>query len=320
MSRKKIFKFKPKNLRLIIAGAIIGLLGIVAFLNQLNKPEMPQEKKNEDYLVVNKTDFTPNEKLEEAASGINGIQGIAIFDNSLYISSSADRAIYKVGEQNALEKIAELNFPQTLLFSQDGSITTPVFAENRVVRIRPEGIVTDFITNIANPTSITKTKTYYYATSFADSAVIAVKPDGTDKQVFIKNLDGPISIYYDRPTNSLYIANYNRPSITRQKLSRYDQTRTNTFFASLSHITNAFVNETGEVLASATKNGEGVIVKLNLEKGTETTIINTGLPDPLISYYAGNNVIYLASPSDHKGRIFKIDIADELNLLKSVEQ
>lgn len=254
-------------------------------------------------------------QLTEVIRTQGTLSGLGFFNNTLYFALKSSKRLYKLVNSSP-KALADLDFVQNMLFGRDGTIIAPVFNENRVVRILQEGIVVDFLQDVKSPTSVAKGNAYYFVSSFFENKVIKIKKDGTNPELLLDKLSGPVSLYYDSDTNTLYIANYNRPVLTIKKLSTFDPARTDIFFDGLSHIRTILTLYKGKVVVLASLQGKGVVALLDLDSIRYKLLLQTELPDPIFGVLTKNNIVYLASENDPLGRIFKLNLNPLLSPLQ----
>lgn len=253
-------------------------------------------------------------QVEVVATGIKRPHGIGFNNNIIYVSSEIDKALYKITD-GKIEKFVDLNFPHDMIFETDGSILTPVFNENRVVRIKPEGTITTLYSGFDGPNGIAYNKFgNIYVSNYNNSRVLTTRDNTTFTDITVRTLDGYAGMAYDKERNFLWIAGYLGNSISGYGLGDKDGSikRPRTFYAKLEGITHPESihvkdGSTNTLLVTAVRDGKGVIIETN-HLGQYKVILETDLPDPLVGYFTDGGYVYLVSPNDSEGRILKAKI------------
>lgn len=293
-------------MRRIFLGGFFLLSLILIIYNKQNKTSIQHTQQPAQAL---KTTKAP--EIEVVATGIKRPHGIGFHNGVVYVSSETDKALYKVRE-GKVERFVKLNFPHDMIFEADGSIITPVFNENRVVRISPEGKITTLYSNFDGPNGIAYSKFgYMYVSNYNNSRVLTTRDETTFTDMTVRTLDGYAGLAYDADRNFLWVAGYLGNSISGYGLGDKNASvqRPRTFYAKLEGVTHpeSIYIKGGErnlLLVTAVKNGKGVVIETN-HLGKYKVVLETDLPDPLVGYFTDNGYVYLVSPNDAEGRILK---------------
>ena len=237
--------------------------------------------------------------MEVVYSGIQRPHGIGVAGDTLYVSSEVDRGLYRIAD-GVLELVARANFPHDMIATLDGALITPVFLEDRVVRIDEDGTLTELATGMSGPNGIAEDGdgSYYVSNYFAGTVVLI--GDDAPPQTIATRLDGPAGVAYGRDSNTLYVAEYlgNRIAVIR------GDERDHIALSGLVNIESLFVNSDGQLLATAERNGRGVVVEVSEDGGYEV-LVSTDLPGPLVGHFTRDGYVYLVSPNDPEGRVLK---------------
>lgn len=298
--------------RRYVIGALFLLLSIILIVyNKQEKPVSPQVTSNQ---TPQSLEITNTPQREVVASGIKRPHGIGFHNGTIYVSSETDKVLYKI-KDGKTERFVDLNFPHDMIFEADGSIVTPVFYENRVVRIKPDGTVTTLYSGFDGPNGIAYNKFgNIYVSNYNNSRVLTTRDNTTFTDMTVRTLDGYAGLAYDTERNFLWIAGYTGNSISGYGLGDKDASikRQRTFYTKLEGVTHPESikikdGATNTLLVTAVKNGKGVIIETN-HLGQYKVILETDLPDPLVGYFTDDGYVYLVSPNDSQGRILKAKI------------
>ena len=254
-------------------------------------------------------------QIEIVAKGIKRPHGIAFNNGIVYVSSETDKALYKV-TGSVIERFADLDFTHDVIFESDGSIITPVFNEQRVVKIKPNGTIQTLYSGFDGPNGIVFNKFGYVYVSNYNSGRILTTRDGVNfSEVTAGDLKGSAGIAYDKETNSIWVAGFLGNTISMYGLGDSEEAeirRPRTFHYILEgviHPESIFVrgSKSSKVLITAVKNGKGVVIESD-PQGKYKVILETDLPDPVVGYFTEDGLVFLVSPNDPEGRILKARI------------
>lgn len=102
-------------------------------------------------------------------------------------------------------------------FDSAGNMYVPAFAGNKIVKVTPAGVVSDFVSNalLGNPQMCAFDRQgNLYVTAFASHRVIKVSADGQTVTAFITTgLQSPAGIAFDSRDN-IYVANYGSGNVS----------------------------------------------------------------------------------------------------------
>lgn len=293
-----IFKLKMKYIALVIV-LVLTVLGYAFFRNQSTPAQKTEAFPTEQIEQAEK----PKPEIEVVASGIKRPHGIGVYKDTIYVSSETDKALYKVID-GKVEKFLNLNFPHDMIFQDDGSIITPVFNENRLVKIYPDGKLEDLSKNLSGPNGLAKiTGGCFLVTSYISGDLDCINEDG--KTTHLKNLKGPAGVIVKG--SAVYVAVYNAGTILKYSLI----TQTTNFIPQvlikdLSHPESiGIINN--RLFTTHSVEGKGVVSEI-LDSAELKTILETDLPDPLVGHFTEDGFVYLVSPNDPQGRILKAKI------------
>ena len=237
--------------------------------------------------------------LEVLYEGIQRPHGIGVVGDVLYVSSEVDRGLYRITD-GALELLAKLNFPHDMIAMRDGSLITPVFLEDRVVRIDEDGTLTELAGGLSGPNGIAEDGdgSFYVSNYFAGTVVLI--GNAAPPQTIATRLNGPAGLAYNKDSNTLYVAEYLGNQIA---VIRGDE-RDRIALSGLINVESLFVSSDGKVLATAELDRRGVVVEVLGDGGYEV-LVSTDLPGPLVGHFTDDGYVYLVSPNDREGRILK---------------
>ncbi len=286
-------------MKIFITISVIILVLIAGFIHtQKTTPNNSEVSNSEMELEERPT-------VETVAEGIKRPHGIVVDNGVVYVSSEVDKALYKIKDGKS-EKLADLNFTHDSVGTRTGFIT-PVFYENRVVEVSFDGKVKDILkTGLSGPNGITASisNQRYFVTNYNSGSVISFNYYGSDLKVLANNLKGPAGVVFDPFSLKLYVANFLNGSVSVIR----DKEREDIKYEGLKSIESLTFdhryNDRNRLLATAVKEGKGVIVELK-EDGTYEILFTSDLPDPVVGYFAGPDV-YLVSPNDSQGRVLRV--------------
>lgn len=298
---------------------LCGIIGFMAFIfitNQgptddipnLNRyiPIKSSPGKLEDFMGGNHNPSlteTKSTRIETVYKGIQKPHGIGFGNSKVYVSSETSKELFSINGDK-LESVALVNFAHDMLFEADGSIITPIFIENTVAKISRNGIKTDLVKNLSGPNGIIQDKDgNIYVSNYLSGTVITFnKQSPHDYKTVISSLKGPAGMALDQERNYLYIANYLNNSITRY--NAYTSKIYDIRPFGLGHIESLYLTQDSKLVATASNRGQGIVAEINTD-GTFKTLLETGLPDPLVGYFVDDTTVYLVSPNDPLGRVLK---------------
>lgn len=301
-----------KVVALIIIGLIVGLGISYIFLkknvsyptNAIQQLTQKDEKKME----------SEASKIEVVASGIKRPHGIGFNNGIVYVSSETDKILYKIMDGKP-QKFVELDFTHDMIFDRDGSIITPVFNENRVVKIFPDGKIENLFSNLSGPNGIVKDKNGdFYVSNYFSGKVLALKNDGRRYDISIGDHKGPAGLAYSEDKlfmDDLWVASYIDGTFSQYNLQEKLGSQLRAFhfkFDDITHPESLYLTKDNKLLATAVKNGKGVVIKIGNIHTQYETLLETDLPDPLVGYFTDEGVVYLVSPNDPAGRVLKVKI------------
>ena len=300
----------------IVLGLIIGL-GITYQYFKKNAPDSTNSLK-ELAQNINRADEkieTKKPDIEVVYSGIKRPHGIGFHQGIIYVSSEIDKALYKVIDGKA-EKFVDLNFTHDMIFEEDGSIITPVFNENRVVKISKSGEVETLFSNLSGPNGIVKDKNGdFYVSNYFSGKILALKSDGRRFDISQGDHQGSAGLTYLKDKaglDDLWVASYIDGIFAKHDLQDDkvgSQLRVFLFsYPDIIHPESLYLNKDKRLFATATKDGKGVIIEVFNQGVPYKIILETDLPDPLVGYFTEEGFVYLVSPNDLKGRILRSKI------------
>ena len=136
-------------------------------------------------------------EIQAYVKGISGVHGLGVFDGSLYVSSWTDKAIYKVDlSNNQRRQLAdELNGAHDMVLDDDGKIVTPLYSDDRVVKVDPQtGRVSQFAVGFFGPNGIAKARDGgFYISNAKGGTVVKVSKDGKEIRTIAGGLNNPIA-------------------------------------------------------------------------------------------------------------------------------
>ncbi len=231
--------------------------------------------------------------------GIKRPHGLAVAGDTLYVSSETDKGIYAIRE-GRITRFLPLNFPHDIIVNADDSLITPVFMENRVVKISKEGSITELAKGLAGPNGIARSRAGdIYVSNYRDGSVVKFREEDARLQTVATGLSGPAGLAYDDANRALYVAQYLGNSIV--KLT--DTGKVNIQPTGLGHFESLSLGANGNLKATAVSRGVGVVVNVR-DSGEFAIVITTDLPDPLVAHFA-DGFMFFESPNDPLGRVFK---------------
>lgn len=289
-----------KVVALVIIGLIVGL-GVSNAIQQLTQ-------KNEG-----KTEPEPS-KIEVVASGIKRPHGIGFNNGIVYVSSETDKILYKIIDGKP-QKFVELDFTHDMIFEEDGSIITPVFNENRVVKISSDGKIETLFSNLSGPNGIIKYKDgNLYVSNYFSGKVLALKNDGRRYDVSSGDHKGPAGLVFAEDKlfmDDLWVASYLDGTFSKYDLGEKPGGQPRVYHFKFDDIVNPeslYLTKDNKLIATAVKNGKGVVIKIGNIHNQYETLLETDLPGPLVGYFTDEGFVYLVSSNDPQGRILKAKI------------
>jgi len=236
--------------------------------------------------------------FEVLFSGIRRPHGIGVVGDTVFVSSEVDRGLFRI-EDGAPEFFAPLNFPHDMIALPDGSLITPVFLEDRLVRIGPDAAVTELARGLAGPNGLTAGAAGgYIVSNYRQGTVVLIERDAALPRTLAARLKGPAGVAYDGRT--LYVAEYlsNRVAVIE------GERRSEITPIGLTRIESLSIDAGNRLLATAERNGRGVVAAVQPD-GRYDVLVTTELPAPLVGHFRGDGYVFLVSPNDPEGRVLR---------------
>lgn len=242
-----------------------------------------------------KTEQIDPSKIKPFVTGIGGLHGLGLFNGNLYVSSWAEKKIYKVDIATGQRKLLadELNGAHDMVQDGDGSIVTPLFNENRVVKINSQtGQVKTVATGFDGPNGIAKARSGGYYISNAKSGTVSkINPDGTVHQV-AANLKEPAGIISD-PDNILYVAQFADP--INSVIQVFDNGKVQPLVGGMTNAETLLRDEERNVIVGDVVNGKAAMSYYPRGGTTARTVLVTELPGPMVGPVTDGTYLYFES-------------------------
>lgn len=311
MGKESVYIQMVKYLAPVIL-IIILVAGLAFYKFQSSAPSKPTQHDSTSSSAIKEELKKP--LVETIVTGIKRLHGIGFNKGVVYVSSETDKILYKVIGGKA-EKFVELNFTHDMIFEDDGSIITPVFNENRLVKISPTGQIETLFSGLSGPNGVVKDEDgNFIVSNYNSNQVLALKTDGTRFDISHKDHKGPAGLAFikkgeGRSLDGVWVASFLSNTFSEYHLDlnkKGSQLRAfNSSPKGITHFESLYYTTDKKLLATAVKDGKGVVVEVLDSGRAYNTLLETDLPDPLVGYFTSDGEVYLVSPNDQQGRILR---------------
>ncbi len=232
---------------------------------------------------------------EAFVKGIPGVHGLGAFDGSLYVSSWADRAIYKIdlatGQRRQLAD--ELNGAHDMVLD-NGQIVTPLYNENRVVKVDPKtGRVSELARGFSGPNGIAKARDGgFYISNAKGGTVVKVSKDGKGVRTIASGLKEPAGIISD-PDNILYVAQYADP--VNSVVQIFDNGEIRPLVSGLTGAESLLRDDRRNLIIGHVQDGHAALSFFKRGGTAAQPLLLTGNPGPMVGPVTDKKYLYFES-------------------------
>jgi sugar lactone lactonase YvrE len=296
---------------LIVAGAVlffvIGTTATRVFEDNLPKPT-PTLRPLRVYfgnLTANSLDAGNLRKVADFVEP----HGLGIFDGTLYVSDWGEDKLYAVDPTTGNKRLLadELGGAHDMVLDADGWIVTPLYKEDRVVRVnRQSGAVEELATGFSGPNGIAKARSgNYYISNNKDGTVVKLSPDGKQKRVIARGLKQPAGVVVDND-NIVRVAQYADPN--NPVVQIFDDGKQSTIVKDdLPLAESLLYDERKNLLISHGAAGQGTI-SMFTARGSVVRILTTNLPPPVVGPVTDGTYLYLESAAKGRTGVYRIKL------------
>lgn len=286
-----------------IAAAVFLLVGLQA--TQVVKDELPKLQPSPSPTAPPGTfSFTRlvGQTLDPATAepyvqNIPGVHGLGLFDNTLYVSSWKDRAVYKVdlatGQRKRLAD--ELDGAHDMALDDDGKLVTPLYGEDRVVKIDPKtGRVSELAREaLSGPNGIAKARGGgFYVTNAKSGTVVKISSDGQQVDTIATGLKEPAGIISD-PDNILYVAQYADP--VNSVIQVFDNGQIRPLITGLTNAETLLRDEERNLIVGHVVDGHAALSLFKRGGTTTQLLLQTDYPGPMVGPVTDEQYLYFES-------------------------
>ncbi|MDP4000046.1 MAG: hypothetical protein Q8Q11_01280 [bacterium] len=234
--------------------------------------------------------------------------GLGIFDGTLYVSDWGEDKLYAVDPETGDKRLLadELGGAHDMVLDADGWIVTPLYKENRVVRVnRHSGAVEELATGFAGPNGIARSRSgNYYVTNNKDGTVVKLSSDGKRKQTIARGLKEPAGVVVDND-NIVRVAQYADPR--NPVVQIFDNGKRSTVTKDLSLTESLLYDERKNLLIGHGVSGLGTVTMFTA-RGKVVRVLATSLPAPLVGPVTDGDYLYLQSAAEGQTAVYRIKL------------
>lgn len=235
--------------------------------------------------------------IEPYLKNTPGVHGLGVFDNALYVSSWSDRAVYKVdlatGQRKRLAD--ELDGAHDMVLDGDGKIVTPLFNEDRVVRIDPKNGRVSELTDegLSGPNGIAKARDGgFYVSNAKSGTVVKISSDGGQVDTVASGLKEPAGIVSDTD-NILYVAQYGDP--VNSVIQILDNGQVRPLITGLTNAETLLRDDERNLIVGHVANGRTALSLFKRGGTTVQPLLTTGNPGPMVGPATDRKYLYFES-------------------------
>lgn len=231
--------------------------------------------------------------------------GLGLFNGKLYASSWRQQRIYRVDVTDGTRKTLtdEVNGAHDMVLDANGQIVTPLFKENRLVKIDPSsGKVSPFVSGLSGPNGIAKSRDGgFYVTNATSGTVVKISQNGQVKTV-VSGLKQPAGILSDSD-NILWVAQYDDPE--NSVIEIQDNGKRTTVVRGLAGAESLLRDDERNVIIGHVIAGRAALSIFPRGKQVKT-LLQTSLPGPMVGPVTDGKFLYFESPESGQSTVYRI--------------